>query len=107
MKKRTVLQKTCSMAVCMLCTLCMLLMTACADNGRGKPGNQNEEEQAFQEAKAAGRLSGDENTIMQESKSKLEKNTEEKTGKQTEEAQMEAVAENTGNTGIFSKSGKC
>lgn len=100
MKKRTVLQKTCSMAVCMLCTLCMLLMTACADNGRGKPGNQNEEEQAFQEAKAAGRLSGDENTIMQESKSKLEKNTEEKTGKQTEEAQMEAVAENTGNTGI-------
>lgn len=100
MKKRTVLQKTCSMAVCMLCTLCMLLMTACADNGRGKPGNQNEAEKAFKEAKAAGRLSGDENTITQESQSTLKKNTEERTGKQTGEKRVESAVESTENTGI-------
>lgn len=37
------------MAVYMLCTLCMLLMTACAGNGREKP-EQNEAEQAYKEA---------------------------------------------------------
>ena len=100
MKKRIGLKKACSMAVYMLCTLCMLFMTACAGNGRRKPENQNEAEQAFQEAKAAERLSGDENTITQESQSTLEKNTKEKTGKQTKEAHMESAAENTENTGI-------
>lgn len=100
MKKRIGLKKACSMAVYMLCTLCMLFMTACAGNGRRKPENQNEAEQAFQEAKAAERLSGDENTITQESQSTLEKNTKEKTGKQIKEAHMESAAENTENTGI-------
>ena len=100
MKKRIGLKKACSMAVYMLCTLCMLFMTACAGNGRRKPENQNEAEQAFQEVKVAERLSGDENTITQESQSTLEKNTEERTGKQTKEVQMESVAESTENTGI-------
>ncbi len=88
------------MAVYMLCTLCMLFMTACAGNGRGKPENQNEAEQAFQKAKAAERLSGDENTITQESQSTLEKNTEETMGKQTGEKRVESAAESTENTGI-------
>ena len=100
MKKRIGLKKAYSMAVCMLCTLCMLLVTACAGNGRGKPENQNEAEQAFREAKAAGKLSDDENTITQESQSTLEKDTEERTGKQTREKQVESAAESTENTGI-------